>query len=231
VVYIGKQAREKRQQGKSISMSGFPLPFITDRRDTVNLSPLDIRKHEFKKVFRGYDSEEVMAFLDIVSMEYENLVLQNATLSEKLAMTENHLKKFRDIEYTLQEALLSAERVREDTIKNAKNQADIIIREAEIKAASITEEGRNSLTRLQNSFAELKIHKDAYLAKLKAIVGTQLELLKQYSFSEEKIFEKAKPAFEERKPMRFAPSKEDEDIHTYGQDEDENIETDENQAG
>lgn len=154
----------------------------------MNLSPLDIRKHEFKKAFRGFDPDEVMAFLDIVSMEYENLVLQNTMLSEKLAMTDNHLKKYREIENTLQEALMSAERVREDTIKNAKNQADLIVREAEIKAASIVEEGRSSLARLRATFSELKIHKDTYLAKLKTIINTQLELFKQYSFSGRKGF-------------------------------------------
>ncbi|MDP2983030.1 MAG: DivIVA domain-containing protein [Candidatus Latescibacter sp.] len=172
----------------------------------MNLSPLDIRKHEFKKTFRGFDPDEVMAFLDIVSMEYENLVLQNTMLSEKLVMTENHLKKYREIENTLQEALMSAERVREDTIKNAKNQADLIVREAEIKAASIVEEGRSSLVRLRNTFTELKIHKDTYLAKLKTIVNTQQELFKQYSFSEEKAFEKAEPVFEDIKSLRRSPA-------------------------
>jgi len=198
----------------------------------VNLSPLDIRKHEFKKAFRGYDPEDVTAFLEIVSMEYENLVLQNAMFSEKQAMTENHLKKYRDIEYTLQEALLSAERVREDTIKNAKNQADIIIREAEVKAASIVEEGRNSLIGLRNSFAELKIHKDVYLAKLKTIVNTQFELLKQYTFSEEKVFEKAEPLFEEKKPLRRAllPQEGENSSMSGREDDDENPETDETRA-
>jgi cell division initiation protein len=194
----------------------------------VNLSPLDIRKHEFKKIFRGFDPDEVIAFLDIVSMEYENLVLQNTMLSEKLAMTENHLKKYREIENMLQEALLSAERVREDTIKNAKNQADLIIREAEVKSASIIEEGRSSLTRLLNTFNELKIHKDTYLAKLKTIINTQLELFKQYSFSEEKAFEKAETVFEDKKSMRRTPApKSVEDVSMNENRDDEYPGTDE----
>jgi len=194
----------------------------------VNLSPLDIRKHEFKKAFRGFDPDEVMAFLDIASMEYENLVLQNTMLSEKLAMTENHLKKYREIENTLQEALMSAERVREDTIKNAKNQADLIVREAEVKAASIVEEGRSSLAHLRNTFTELKIHKDTYLAKLKTIINTQLELFKQYSFSEEKAFEKAEPVFEDKKSLhRTTTLKTVEDVSVNESDVDEYPGTDE----
>jgi len=168
----------------------------------VNLSPLDIRKHEFRKTLRGYDPDEVMAFLDIVSMEYENLVQQNSMLNEKLAMTDSQLKKFRSIETTLQETLLSAERSREDTIKIAKKQAEVIIREAEVKAAAIVDEGHSTIMRLRNTFNELKMHKDTYLAKLKALVSTQAELFKQYSFPEEKAFDKIEPAAEDAKPSR-----------------------------
>jgi cell division initiation protein len=157
----------------------------------VNLSPLEIRKHEFRKKLRGFDPDEVAAFLDIVSMEYENLVHQNSMLNEKLVMMESQLKKYRTMETTLQETLLSAERSREETLKTAKKQAEIVIREAEVRAASILDEGQHSLVRLRNTFSELKVHKDTYLAKLKALVTAQAELFKQYSFAEERAFEKA----------------------------------------
>ena len=73
-------------------------------------------------------------------MEYENYVRENAMLKEKVNNFEDQLKRYRDIESTLQETLLSAQRAREDTLKNAKKQADVIVREAEVKAASIIEE-------------------------------------------------------------------------------------------
>lgn len=139
---------------------------------------------------RGFDPDEVMAFLDIISMEYENLVHQNSMMNEKLAMLETQLKKFRNMETALQDTLLSAERSREETMKIAKKQAEIIVREAEIKAASILDEGQNALVRLRNSFNELKMHKDTYLAKLKALVTAQAELFTQLSFNEERAFER-----------------------------------------
>ncbi len=156
----------------------------------MNLSPLDIRKHEFKRKLRGLDPDEVASFLDIISMEYENLVHQNSMLNEKLAMMESQIKKYRNMETTLQETLLSAERSREETLKIARKQAEIVVREAEIKASAILEEGQNSLVKLRNSFSELKMHKDTYLAKLKALVTAQAELFKQYSFSEERAFDR-----------------------------------------
>ena len=67
----------------------------------MNLSPLDIRKHEFKKSIRGYDVDEVRAFLDMASMEYENFVRENALLNEKVKDYNSQLKKYHDIESIL----------------------------------------------------------------------------------------------------------------------------------
>ncbi len=44
----------------------------------MNISPLDIRKHEFKKSLRGYDTDEVTAFLDLISIEFENIIRENS---------------------------------------------------------------------------------------------------------------------------------------------------------
>jgi len=156
----------------------------------VNISPLDIRKHEFKKSLRGFDVDEVISFLDMISMEFENYVRENAMLKEKVHNFEDQLKRYRDIESTLQETLLSAQRAREDTLKNAKKQAEIIVREAEVKAVSIIEDGREELSRLRKAFTELKILKDSYLVKQKALVNAQLEILDKRSFDEEDMIVK-----------------------------------------
>lgn len=171
--------------------------------EIVNISPLDIRKHEFRKGLRGYDVDEVAAFLDMVSIEYENLVRENAQLEEKLSGMDNQLVKYRDIENTLRETLLSAQRAREDTISTAKKQSEVIIREAEVKASSIIEEGRNMLSRLRNSFSELKIHKDSYLTKIKALTKAQLETLEQFTFAEEELLAIDVPAPVDNTPVEL----------------------------
>ncbi len=156
----------------------------------MNISPLDIRKHEFRKSLRGFDVDEVISFLDMISMEFENYVRENAMLKEKVHNFEDQLKRYRDIESTLQETLLSAQRAREDTLKTAKKQADVIVREAEVKAVSIIEEGREELSNLRKAFTELKILKDSYLIKQKALVSAQLEILDKHSFEEDDMIVK-----------------------------------------
>ena len=171
----------------------------------MNISPLDIRKHEFKKSLRGYDTDEVTMFLEMVSIESENLIRDNSILKEKVANTDVQLKKYHDIESTLRETLLSAQRAREETIMASKKQAEVIIREAEVKAASIVEEGRSELSRLRNSFAELKIQKESYLIKIKAIINAQMEMLETISFPEEEAVDKIEvPAAVEKKKVSFS---------------------------
>ncbi len=166
----------------------------------MNISPLDIRKHEFRKVIRGYDVDEVMTFLEMLFIKNFNFININALLNEKVANFDNQLKKYRDIESTLRETLLSAQKAREDTITTAKKQSEVIIREAEVKAASIVEEGRTLVSRLRSSFTELKIQKDNYFTKIKTLTKVQLETLEQFSFPEEEKFESIDSILKEDKP-------------------------------
>ena len=150
----------------------------------------------------------------MISVEYENFIRENALLTEKTANLDNQLKKYRDIESTLRETLLSAQRAREDTIAIAKKQSEVIIREAEVKAASIIEEGRAVLSKLRNSFTELKIQKDSYLIKIKALTEAQLKIFEQCSFSEEVKAEKIDNILEdvtvaETEPRKTVPQNKD----------------------
>jgi len=178
----------------------------------MNLSPLDIRKHEFKKSLRGYDVDEVTAFLDMASMEYENFIRENALLSEKVKDYSSQLKKYHDIEGILQETLLSAERAREETVNTAKKQAEVIIREAEVKAASIIEDGRRVFSNMRSKISELRIQKEAYLSKIKALTKAQLEIFEKFSFPEEEKIEEINVDFGEdsdsQKVLGFSDSNE-----------------------
>ena len=155
----------------------------------MNISPLDIRKHEFSKIFRGYDPEEVAAFLELVSSESEALIRELSQLKERLAGTSEQLANYHDIESTLRETLLSAQRAREDTLQTAKKQADVIVREAEVKAAAISDEGHREIARLRGIFNEMRVQKDSYLARLKALVSAQYEMLDTVTTSEEQAMD------------------------------------------
>ena len=61
----------------------------------MQLTPLDIRKKEFKKVMRGCDPAEVEAFLELLSEEFELLQLEiekHTKENELLQEKNNRLK-------------------------------------------------------------------------------------------------------------------------------------------
>ena len=173
---------------------------------------------------RGYDPEDVSAFLDMISGEFENLVRSNAQLSEKNAMQKSQIDKYREIERTLQDSLVTAQRAGEDTIDSAKRQADLIIREAEVKAVSIVEDGRIKLSRIMDVIADLRVHKDTYLTKLRALTESQLELFDRYAFPEEVKFDTMRSAFDEHEADRPKPRPEHMDTPEDGEP-DEPVET------
>jgi len=66
------------------------------RGKVLKLTPLDIKRQEFRKVMRGYDAMEVDAFLDMVADEYENLHKSKNEGITKIKQLEERLKEYQD---------------------------------------------------------------------------------------------------------------------------------------
>ncbi len=77
----------------------------------MKISAIDIRKHTFEKIFRGYNPDEVDAFLNSLSQEWERFSSENSMLKMQLEYAEKELSKLKDIESTLFRTLKSAEDV------------------------------------------------------------------------------------------------------------------------
>ena len=75
----------------------------------MKLTPLDIKKQEFKKVLRGYDPVEVDSFLDMMSNEFADLLRQCKDMSGQLVEFETQLRDYRQMEKTLQQTLMQAQ--------------------------------------------------------------------------------------------------------------------------
>ena len=100
----------------------------------MNLSPLDIRKHEFEKSFRGYNPEEVKPFLEMVSQQWEEMLDELRLAKDRVREMENKLIHYEKVEVALQEALESARSNAARTQAHAEERARLSIEEAELKA-------------------------------------------------------------------------------------------------
>lgn len=143
----------------------------------MKLSPNSIKNQEFGKAFRGYDSDEVHAFLEKLADEVEALQKENARCKDELEEAKQGLSEFRKIEKNLQATLLKAQESSSKSIESTRKQANLMIKEAEIKASQILEKARESANEIRNAVINLREERDLIIAKLKSIVSSQAHLL------------------------------------------------------
>ena len=74
------------------------------------MTPLEIRKHQFKRSVSGFNRDEVTTFLELVTSDMENLLRENALLKERLQVLEDKNREFQAMQETLQGVLLTAEK-------------------------------------------------------------------------------------------------------------------------
>lgn len=144
----------------------------------MKLSPLDIRKQEFKKVMRGYDPIEVETFTETMANEFENLLKEQNDLRLKIVELETQLKDYKQMERTLQQTLMQAQEATGKTYEAARRDAESIVKEAELKAAQILNQANEEMGKLNNEITQLKSRKDSLIGRLRVLLSSELDLIK-----------------------------------------------------
>jgi len=144
----------------------------------MKLTPLDIRKQTFKKKpMGGLDPAEVQAFLEMVAGEFEEVIRENTSLAERMQGLDGKIDDYRRMEKTLQDTLLSAQKTSDELRDNAERRGELLIKEAQFKADQIIGEARARLMDLQRQIADLKNVRSSYLAKLRSLLDSHMDML------------------------------------------------------
>jgi cell division initiation protein len=147
----------------------------------MSITPLDIRKMSFRRTLRGFDSEQVFSFLETVAHEFEAMVRQRDDLATQLKSTEQRLEQYTKIEKMLSETLLTAQKATDEARTNAQKEAELIIKDAQIRAGRYEDDARRRVHDLEAELVTLKNQRDSFLARFHAMLRTQLELLNTIS--------------------------------------------------
>ncbi len=142
--------------------------------ETFHLTPLDARRYEFGKALRGYDPERVNQFRDQVAEELERLARVNQELEAKAKGFHEQLRAFRERDKAINEALVSAQQLRNEIREQAEKEGGLIIREARAEAERLLEEGRNEVRRVEDQWKALDRGRRAFLAQLRLMIERQL---------------------------------------------------------
>jgi cell division initiation protein len=118
----------------------------------MKLTPLDIHHKEFRRSIRGYDDKEVDDFLDAVADEFERLFKENIDLSERMEAANEKVRTYQQMETTLHNTLVAAQRSAEEIVASAREEAASLLRDAELKAKEVI---HDALTQKQKTTGEL----------------------------------------------------------------------------
>jgi len=143
----------------------------------MRITPLDIQQKQFPMKFRGFDVEEVYAFLEVIREEMEELLRENATLKETVQRTENQVKEYRDMESTLRETLMTAQQMVEDYKTNARKEAELLVKEAELRADSMLKEAQEKVIKIHEDIVDLKGIRRHFKEELKRLIESHLKML------------------------------------------------------
>ena len=154
----------------------------------IDLTPLDVRKKrgDFRRLLRGYDPEEVDTFMDLVAERFEELVRENLRLSEKTDRLEVQVQALEGREHAVQEALVTAQKLREDVRSQTQRDADVLNtqsrREAELlKAEADAEIGRRLgeaeglILERQRALEELERSRLKFLKSFRGLLERELD--------------------------------------------------------
>lgn len=143
----------------------------------MRITPLEIQQKQFPMKFRGFDVEEVYAFLEVVREEMEDLLRENAALKEQVHRAENQIKEYRDMETTLRETLMTAQQMVEEYKTNSRKEAELLIREAELKADAILREAQEKVVKIHEDIVDLKGIRRHFKEELKRLIESHTRML------------------------------------------------------
>ena len=153
----------------------------------MKVTPIEIRQKDFNKVFRGYDKEEVDAFLKSLSQEWEKLMDENRDVKKRLELADREVTRLREVESSLFKTIKNAEDTGASLIDHAQRQSDLHMREAQMNAEAIMSEARN---RARKTVEEGELEARTLVSKLIDEVTTlqkeygEIEFKKQHAIQE-----------------------------------------------
>ncbi len=172
----------------------------------MRLSPLDIKKQEFTRTLRGYDQEEVQAFLDMLAGQWEELLAEQRRTEDRVRELKAKMEHYEKVEEALQEALRTARESSQQTLENARQEAVLLVKKAVGESEDLTRDAIKKRDQLMQEAQGLIGRRDEIVTRLRAFLMSEAKLLAHFEERDvERFFEReleapAPGAAEEARP-------------------------------
>ena len=143
----------------------------------MRITPLDIQQKQFPVKFRGFDMDEVYAFLELIREEMEELIRENSSLRETVSRLESQLKDYKNMETSLKDTLMTAQQMVDDYKANARKEAELVLRESEIKAEEMLRDAQERVVKIHEDIIDLKGIRRHFKEELKRLIQNHMQFL------------------------------------------------------
>ena len=134
------------------------------------LTPQEVSERAFPKAsFGGYNMTQVDEFLDVLTEDYSALYSENAVLKSKMKVLVEKVEEYRSTEEAMRKALMTAQRMADDLVKEAEQKRDQILQEAAAEAQKKVDSIRQEAEAEQFRLAAAQKETAGYVAKVKAL--------------------------------------------------------------
>jgi cell division initiation protein len=163
------------------------------------LTPQEILQRSFKRTFRGYDPDEVNAFLRAVAQEWESQLDTYRHLREDFSKLQSAYDTLKELENTLHRTLLQAEQTSRDMVDNARVKAELTLQQGEAEAAALIQKAKDDRAALEREIEELKRTREQMTIQLRVFLSSAID---QVSAFEKPAFTQilSRPLFQEPVP-------------------------------
>jgi cell division initiation protein len=155
------------------------LPSI-DRQ--MKVTPLDMRQMKLTTTMRGFDKAEVTQLVLEAADGYDQALRDNERLRQELIKAEAQLVQYRELESSLRNTLMSAQKVADDMRVNADSEAKRLVREAEGKVELLMERAQSRLEDVQREIDGLKLTRretETQVQSVIAVLNHALEFIRE----------------------------------------------------
>ncbi len=143
----------------------------------MRMTPLDVQSHQFAHRLRGFDPDEVNAFLRIVSEDYEGLVHETDRQSDRIRRLEARLEELSAQEHLLKETLISAQAMTEEMRATTEREAELRLAEVEVRAEKILDASHRRAAHLAQDIREMRALRSRLAESFRSAAETHLSLL------------------------------------------------------
>ena len=143
----------------------------------MQISRIDILNRTFTRSLRGYNPEEVDAFLQGIADTLGQLTEERVTLANQVTIVEAQLAEHKEREATLRDTLITTQKLTDSLKATAQREAQLIIDSAHARAESLMQQGNLRLAQLEESIGETRKMKAQFEMRIRSMIEAHLKLL------------------------------------------------------